>query len=60
MICERCQSTENVKMESGRTAYHWDGEGEDPNRPVALCPECAKFHHEYWDEMWNEYYAGLL
>jgi hypothetical protein len=33
---------------------------EDPNKPVNLCRACAKEHHDYWDEMWREYYGGLL
>lgn len=33
---------------------------EDPNRDVWLCRECAKLHHEYWDEMWDNYNSGRL
>lgn len=50
----------SVYLESSRTHYIWDGTGEDPNRDLYLCRDCAKFHHEYWDEMWAEYYSGLL
>lgn len=32
----------------------------DPNAPIPLCRGCAKDHHDYWDERWAEYYAGLL
>lgn len=55
MICEvdGCGETEGVQLEPSRTAYHWDGKGEDPNRPVALCRPCAEAHHEHWDEMWR-------
>jgi hypothetical protein len=58
--CERCGIEEGLEFESGRTAYEWDGKGEDPNRCVVLCRECAKEHHEHWDEMWEEYYRGRL
>lgn len=30
------------------------------NAPVPLCRPCAKEHHEYWDGMWEEYYAGCM
>jgi hypothetical protein len=43
-----------VKPESSRTMYHWNGEGEDPNRDVWLCRRCAKEHHEHWDDMWAQ------
>jgi hypothetical protein len=49
-----------VELESSRTMYVWDGQGEDPNRPRALCRDCAKLHHEEWDTAWREYYSGLL
>lgn len=31
----------------------------DPNAPVPLCRPCAKDHHEYWDEMWGNYYNQI-
>jgi len=55
--------TAGVEMESSRTMYPWDGPEDDPdnpNRPIALCRECAKDHHQHWDAMWAEYRAGLL
>lgn len=57
--CERC-GARPAKVESSRTAYHWDGNGEDPNRDPWLCAACAREHHTYWDEMWDEYYRGRL
>jgi len=38
------------------TAYH------DPkmNTKPVLCDECAQEYHDYWQERWDEYYAGLL
>lgn len=32
----------------------------DPNRMQLLCRTCAIMHHEYWDDMWQEYYSGRL
>jgi hypothetical protein len=58
--CSACGHTEDVRWEPSRTQYPWDGEGEDPNAPEALCRPCAKLHHEHWDGMWAEYYGGLL
>jgi hypothetical protein len=58
--CLNCGSAEGVEMESSRTMYHWEGEGPDPNRPLPLCRECAKEHHENWDDQWSDYYGGLL
>lgn len=52
--CQRCGvSTELYEMPSF-TCYHWDGEGEDPNKEVYLCSDCAHWHCEYWDGMWSE------
>lgn len=57
--CEMCDTREGVELESSRTAYHFTGlrgGPDDPNKPVMLCRTCAKEHHEYWTEMWAEYY----
>ena len=51
--CECCGLFEGVETESSRTMYSWDGQGEDPNRPLRLCRSCAAEHHEHWDEMWE-------
>jgi hypothetical protein len=51
--CAAPPVTEGVRWHSSRTMYHWDGVGEDPNQPVALCPACAEEHHEHWDDMWS-------
>lgn len=42
------------------TAYHWEGVGEDPNRPRLLCPYCSEEYRSYWQERWDEYYSGCL
>lgn len=52
--CETCGAAEDVRMESSRTMYPWDGAGEDPNRDRALCRPCAEEHHRHWDEMWAQ------
>lgn len=43
-----------------RTAYHWKGNGKDPNGPYAICKEGAAEATAYWDEMWSEYYNQIL
>lgn len=61
--CLRCGSTVGVEMESSRTQYHFEGEDnspDDPNKDIPLCRPCAAEHHEYWDDMWREYYGGRL
>lgn len=58
--CEHCSDLDGVEFEDARTSYCWDGEGEDPNRPLVLCRSCAAEHHANWDEQWREYYSGLL
>lgn len=59
--CECCDRVaEDVEERPAMTAYFWDGEGEDPNRPVSLCPPCWEEHKAHWEEMWANYYSGLL
>lgn len=41
-----------------RTAYDWDGQGEDPNRPRLLCLRCSDEYTEDWQERWDEYRAS--
>lgn len=60
MECLRCGSAEGVETESSRTMYEPTERDPNPNAPIPLCRGCAKDHHEYWDDMWNEYRAGLL
>lgn len=56
--CQACNNGDGCEPECARTRYHWDGKGDNPNRYQVLCRECAELHHEYWDEMWREYYAS--
>ena len=61
LACCNCGITGGaVTLHSSRTAYSWDGKGEDPNRPFPLCDACAEEHHAHWDDMWRTYRAGLL
>lgn len=60
-VCEQCGETVDVVVTSpSRTLYHWDGEGENPNRDLTLCPEHSLEHQEYWDSRWAEYYSQIL
>lgn len=59
-FCLGCNETVDLVIEtSSRTSYLWDGTGEDPNRDLTLCPECAIHHHEQWDSQWAEYYSMI-
>ncbi len=58
--CANCCSFFGLKHESSRTLYPWDGTGEDPNADLILCHRCAILHHEYWNDMWDEYNSGRL
>lgn len=61
LTCESCERTDNtVTPVDAMTAYHWDGKGEDPNRDKHLCSDCKEEHVSYWEDMWKEYYSGLL
>lgn len=42
------------------TAYVWDGQGEDPNRPRLLCPACSETYIKDMSDQWDDYYRGLL
>lgn len=56
--CEECGFEEGVEAVQAMTAYHWDGEGEDPNRPLDLCKECKDRYVSYWTEMWQQVYSS--
>jgi DNA-directed RNA polymerase subunit RPC12/RpoP len=59
--CQYCgRRVPGVERECSRTRYPWNGEGKDPNRDVYLCRDCAKDHHEHWDDRWADYYSGLM
>lgn len=50
-------ASQRAEKRAAMTAYHWDGTGEDPNRPPQLCDECWQGYKAHWTEMWAE--AGL-
>ena len=59
----KCGNRKDVKWTPSRTFYPWNIDKEpleNPNRNIFLCGECEIGYNEYWDEMWNEYYAGRL
>jgi hypothetical protein len=58
--CFYCGETSGVELESSRTMCPWDGKGENPNKSIHLCRLCAKEHHEYWNDMWDDYYYSRL
>jgi hypothetical protein len=71
LTCLRCGSTEDVQLECSRTCYDTSRvrtryerimvpETPEPNAPIPLCRPCAKEHHEYWDDVWTEYYSGVI
>lgn len=53
--CEHCDIVKALSPVHSMTMYHWNGEGEDPNRDQFLCKECEADHRSYWAGMWNEY-----
>lgn len=64
--CEYCGTIWGLELEASRTMYSVDYYSptyhvrNDPNRSRFLCRCCAQQHHEYWDEMWSDYYGGRL
>ena len=46
-----------IKLElcGATTMYHWNGTGENPNRPITFCQSCSEAHYDHWDKMWAEY-----
>lgn len=65
--CEHCGAIRGLALEDSRTCYptkydplDFKSHPDDPNRSRLLCRNCAVSHHEYWDEMWKDYYSGRL
>lgn len=61
--CEHCHTIFGLALEESRTMYPVKDdcpEKDNPNRSQLLCRRCAEYHHEYWDDMWKDYYSGRL
>ena len=60
--CLRCGRRWGCHIYPARSQYvRQDGSlDERKNVPVWLCPVCFEEYTEYWDELWQEYYTGLL
>lgn len=52
--CQRCNCRGAVTYRQ-RTNYTTESEN-----IVTLCPVCRKENDAYWDDMWLDYYSGLL
>ncbi len=61
--CARCGTLRGgLRLECSRTSYSYNGPDgpNNPNRPDLLCRSCAQEHHDYWNDMWRDYYSGRL
>lgn len=56
--CERCGSFWRLTVTSSMSAYHWNGEGLDPNRNRLYCEPCSLDYVDYMTEKWREYYSS--
>jgi len=55
LICDFCASKEDV------INYHQNTLYTDKERNyVNLCPKCKIGNDEYWEDMWTEFYGGVL
>lgn len=52
--CQRCACRGAVTYRQ-RTRYT-----RDEDNIVTLCPSCQEENDAYWDDMWSDYYSGLL
>ena len=50
--CEMCEE-ETIMVECSSRRM-------DTDKVYNLCPICASEHHQYWDDMWAEYYRGIM
>jgi hypothetical protein len=51
--CENCGSHIGVRREQCRTAYA----EAHLNLSPFLCRKCADDYHDYWDNLWADYYS---
>lgn len=54
-----CDRTD-VRLVPPRTAYLASEEDPHPNHASWLCPDCEAAYHEFWNDMWAEYYRNRL
>jgi len=62
-VCGHCRKLGVFKYHFSRTAYYFKGKRnskEDPNRASFLCAQCRDEDIQYWDDMWAEYWNGVL
>jgi len=58
--CEWCgEHSDRVTSVPRQTMYHWDGNGEDPNRNHLLCFDCGIEASEQIEYQWDEYYSSI-
>ena len=71
-VCEHCGEHRGVSWISSMTAYdrstsylnawqlvlRYAEDPPDPNRPLALCLNCADDYTSYYKERWDEYYGS--
>lgn len=53
--CENCGSFWRLRWWGSMTAYHWTGEGENPNRDRWFCEPCGQDYTDAWQAQWDEY-----
>lgn len=58
-LCQHCSKKPAYNYPS-MTAYHWNGEGDDPNKDLTLCKECGTEHTENMQEQRDDYYGDKL
>lgn len=59
--CESCgHEGKDVVDTPSQTCYCWNGEGEDPNRDLVLCFECAYAYEAHMTDKWKEYYSMVM
>ena len=52
--CNNCGAP-NGERRRQRTCYV-----DEESNYATLCPACHEVNDEHWDEMWRDYYSGLL
>ena len=60
--CERCNIDSRLVIDCPSMTLY-DARcfpGEDPNRDLILCPDCAQEHLELMNDQWAGYHSALL